>query len=454
MAEGEYIWQTPTVCKGINNTLPDCLIDDGELSDGDNYEPDLTGQGWLIKRAGITKTDTNERTAKSYSIYSGKLGNYYHNGTVIYNFAGTSVGTGMAAAHDIWTSTGTLDIFVNGTDAQKTANGTSFAALSNVPNGAKSIVWHNNMLFAAGHDTGKVRWSDLGTTETWSATNEWVLPYDNVVLVKAPNAVLSLHEKAFYLLSGTKTLDVQVLYSSTREGCTASRSASVTPYGIFWWSKAGIVWLKSDYSLDYPLQRKLAKTLNGLNRAYDNSVHSCWNSYRGCVHFWLVNGAGTTCNLRVDFYPYYDAFYIHDGIGTQMACSGSAVVSGAENVYVSGYASSTYLFKQSGATDNGTAIASTLTTKREGNPMVERQIRSVVLTTDLTDIATIAIDTYQDNATSATVANSYSIAAGQVDTYTATNMQNKRLKHKVYDSATTASRIVQITHYGNVSKVR
>jgi hypothetical protein len=454
MAEGDYIWQTPVLCKGVNNTMPPELIDDGELSDAANYEPDLTGQGWLVKRGGLTKTDTTERTAKSYSIYSGKLANYYHNGTVIYNFAGTSVGTGMAAAHDIWTSTGTLDIFVNGTDAQKSANGTSFAALSNVPTGAKTIVWHNNMLFAAGHDTGKIRWSDLGTTETWTATNEWVLPYDNVALVKAPNAVLALHDKAFYLLSGTKTLDVQVLYSSTREGCTAIRSGCVTPYGIFWWSRPGIVWMKGDYSLDYPMLRKLSKTLNGLNRAYDSSVHAVWNSFRGCVHFWLVNGAATTVNLRVDFYPYYDAFYIHTGAGVTMSCSGTAVVSGAENVYVSGYASSTYLYKQSGAQDVSTAIASYFETKNEGNPMVERSTRSTMLTTDLTSAETITVDTYPDNKAASSVSTAITPGTGKVDSYIATNLQNTRLKHKVSDSGTTATRIIQLTHFGSVTKVR
>jgi len=455
MADEPYIWQTPTVCLGVNNTAPASQINDAELTDAANYEPDLTGTGWLIKRAGLTKKDTTERTAKSFSIHDGKLGDYYHNGTSVYNFAGTAVDTGRAQVHDQWASTGGYDIYVNGTDARKTANGTSFTDLSNCPTGAKYIVYHNNMLFAGGHDTGKIRWSDLGTIETWSAVNEWVLPYDMVSLVKAPNAVLSLHEKAFYMLSGSKTLDVQVLYSSTKEGCTASRSAVVTPYGVFWWSRPGIVWLKADYSLDYPMQRKLAYTLNSLNRAQDASIHAVWNSYRGCVQFYLFTGSATACNLRVDFYPYYDSFFLHTGAGVAMACSGVSTISGVENVYVSGYASSTYLYTQSGATDDGTDISSYFITKNEGNPSVERQGRSTVVSTDLTTIATLTYECYANNASTASVSTTLTdTPVGLLDQYIATNISNTRIKHKVSDSASTATRILQLTHYGTTSKVR
>jgi hypothetical protein len=214
----------------------------------------------------------------------------------------------------------------------------------------------------------------------------------------------------------------------------------------------GIVWMKPGYQIDYPMHRKLAKTLNGLNRLYDSLVHAAWDASQQRVMFWLVNGVGTTCNLRVDYYPYYDAFYVHTGTGTYMAVSGSMTISGVQNVYVSGY-NPTYLFSQTGLTDNTTAITAYLETKREGNYNIMRNGHSVSVLTDLGGTETVTYSCYVDNASSVTRSVEKSTASGGVDTVHILDLRNRYLKHRIGDAATvTRSRIIGLSHCGQKDK--
>jgi hypothetical protein len=455
----EYVWQTPADCGGVNNTKPDKFIADNELSDCANYEPDFTGQGWLIKRDGITKVDTNERTATTYSIYQGKNGTYYHNGTVIYSSAGTSLDTGNAAAYDSWASFGGYDIMVNGTDAVKTSDGSSFDTLANIPSGTKYIASANNFLYAAGHDAGKLRYCDYGDITSWPVKRELVFSQneadDIVGILPINNALGVFCSKSYYMVNGYSNTDQEVSYFSKSEGCAGTQKSIVdTPFGVFWWSRGGIAWMQTFDHVDYPMRRKLAKTLTGLNRAYDSLVHAAYDSVRGRVMFWLVNGAGTTCNLRVDFYPQSDAFYVHTGTGVAMSVAAPVVVSGVEYIYCGGYASSTYLFKQSGLTDNGTAITAYGETKREGNQLVMRNGHRVAIATDLTGTETITYGCYVDNATTLTKSISTATASGPQDTEYLLNYGNRYIKHRFGDAATaTRTRIIGINHSGAIHKV-
>jgi hypothetical protein len=455
----EYIWATNATCKGVNNTAPDFSIDDAELSDSANYQPDFTGQGWMIKREGITKTDTTQRTATTYSIYDGMAGNYYHNGTVVRDFAGTSLDTGIAQAYDSWTSMGGYDIYANGTDIRKTLDGTTFSALSGVAAGTKYLAAANNFLYGAGHTSNpyEILYASWGTVETWSAVYSLVFTEEIKGIKKCVNALGIWAAKAFYMVMGYSNIDQEVSYYSEQDGLVGSNASIVTtPYGTFWWGPAGITWMKSGYEIDHPMHRKLAKTLYGLNRAYDSLVHAVWDASQQRVMFWLVNGAGTTVNLRVDYYPYYDAFYIHTGAGVCMSASASVIVSGAQNIYVGGY-NPTYLYKHGSdsLTDNGTAITGYFDTKNEGQETVQRSARKVILATNLAGTETITYSDYVDNATSANATYNLSITAGQQDTVIALNHQNTRLKHRVTDAATaTRTKILKLSHTGTADKVK
>ena len=446
---------------GVNNTLPDESIADDEFSDLANYQPDRSGNGWLIKREGITRESSNV-TAQVYSVFNGRNANYFHAGTVIRNFAGTSLDTGRAAAADTWTSFGTYDIFVNGTDARKTSDGAAFSAVSNIPSGTKYIAAVNNFLYGAGHDKGKLRWANIGTAETWPTTNELVLTQDEnddiVIIAPTTNALLVLCSKSHQMVTGFSNLEQEVSYYSKVEGCTASRSVAVTPFGVFWFSKAGVVWLKDGYQLDYPMLRKLSTTLGALNRGQDANIHAVWDSSQNRVMFFLFNGAAqTTVNLRADFYPEFDAWYLHTGAGVQMAASGSALVSGVSNVYVGGYAASTYLYKVSGNDDDTVAISAFAETKREayGSSQMLKKCRKVVLTTNYGTTATTTYAQYIDNATATdTTWTHTSLGTGRVDTVMGCNRLHYKLKHRVADAAATRTKIWGLHHEGYVVRGR
>lgn len=450
----DYVWQTQPICKGVNNTFPDTAIDDAELADSANYQIDLQGQGWLTKREGITKTDTNQRTATTYSIYDGELGNYYHNGTVVYDFAGTSLVTGMAAAFDSWASAFGYDLFVNGTDAQKTSNGTSFSAIASIPAGTKFIAAVNNFVYASTGNT-KLRYCGYGDITDWNATYELGFTQNIDGLAECDNAVGIWAAKWFYMVMGYSNIDQNVSYYSKRDGLRGSaRSIVVTPFGTFWWGLSGITWMKQGYSIDYPMLRKLAKTLAGLNRAYDSIVHAAWDSIQQRVMFWVANGVATTCNLRIDFYPYYDSFFLQTGAGVTMSASGTVTISGAQNIYVGGY-NPTYLYKQSGLTDDGAAISAYFDTKREGSPVIDRSGRSVVIQTNLGATETISYSKYINNDATADTAVDCSIVAGMQDTVISQIPNNKRIKHRIADAATASrTKILGLTHTGTQDKIK
>ena len=458
----EFLWRIGDTYSGVNNTLNDKCIPDDHFSDSANFSPDFSGSGWMIQREGISKYDSNQRTATTYSGYQGKNEFYYHNGTVIYKASdGTSLDTGVTAAYDSWASFGGKDFYVNGTDRAETSDGASFSANTDIPSGAKYLASANNFLYAAGHEAAKLRWCNLGDETTWPAANELVFNQDEnddiIGLKGVNNYLLVLCDKSFYLVNGYSNIDQNVMYFNKSEGCSAFRSVVATPYGPFWWSRAGIVWMKSPTDLDYPMRRKLAGTLSNLNRAYDAYVHAVWYSRDGFVRFYLFNGTSqTTVNLAVDYYPMYDAFFLQTGAGIQMSASCVAIVSGVENIYAGGY-NPTYWYKYSAAalTDDSTAITAYFKTKREGSPLVDRNGGRVVVTTNLSGTETITYSDFVNNATSATDTYETSTLTTDVDHEYLIKRKNNRIMHYVSTASTaTRTKIISLTHSGQTNKAR
>jgi hypothetical protein len=154
----------------------------------------------------------------------------------------------------------------------------------------------------------------------------------------------------------------------------------------------------------------------------------------------------------MDYYPEYDAFYLHDGAAAQMSASGSAIVSGSEDVYVGGYAGTTYLYKSSGADDDGAAIVSYLETKREGSARVVRDGAQIMLATDNPVSGNLSYEWYANNAKTTTGAKSFAITSTQTDTLFNLNQQHTRIKHRIADSITTGrTRIEQLVHSGLIT---
>lgn len=438
---------------GINDSNADSFIQvDSELSDARNYMPDEQTSGVLIKREGISKQSANVTSTVS-SVYQGRNGNYFTAGTVTYDFTGTSIDTGLTAGYPSWTSFVTYDIMANGSQVRKTSDGTTWSALTDAPSGTKYVAAANNFLYAS-KGTGSLYWADLGTI-TFPSVNELVLTADegdSITGLRAwRNSVFVGHEKSFRLVTGYTSLEQAVSFYSREEGCLSNQSICVTPSGLIWWSRRGITMLQNEMALDFPMQRKLQKTLNGLNRAYDSYVHAVHDPLRKRVRFFLFNGSSTTVNLACDYHYFDDAFYLMDGAGIQMAASGSALISGVTDVYVGGY-SSTYLYKVTGTTDDGTAISSYLETAREsfGGPSILKMARKVSVSTNLTTSEAITYGAYVDNATSLTKTYSISPASGGVETRIGINASHYKMKHRISDSALTRTRIYGIVNDGYV----
>lgn len=443
---------------GVNNSIGDEFIKDEECSDAANYQPDLTYGTGIIKREGLTQV-SSVMTATISSVYQGRNENYFTSGTTTRAFAGTSLDSGLTAGYPSWTSFATYDIMVNGTNLRKTSDGANFSALANCPAGAKYVAAVNNFVYVAGHGYGKLRWADVGTAETWTVTNELVLTQDendNITgLAPWRNALLVTCEKSFELISGYSTLEQGVSYYSKADGCNSHRSIVVTPVGVFWWSKrSGIVWVKEDMTADYPAIRKIPKTLASINWGQNAYVIGTFDPRQHKVMFYTVTGTGTTNNIRIDYYWDTDSFWLHTGAGTAMAACGMAVDTGVACVYTGGYATSTYLYKVSGATDDGTHITSYFDTKREayGSPTAYKVTKNVTLHTNLSTSDAITYEAWIDNDTSADTAWSNTVDTGPQDTVIGVNRQHRKIKHRITDHAATTTRILGLTHDGTLMR--
>mgnify|MGYP001570701586 CR=1 FL=1 len=450
---------------GVNNSVSDEDIADTELSDAANYQPDQLGSGVLIKREGVTK-ESSAMTERISAIYEGRNANYFSTLTTLRALAGTSLDTGLTSATDPdWCSFDTYDCFVNGTEARKSANGTSFTAISGIPSGTKYIATLNNFMFGAGHSRGALRWTNVGDAEDWPTTNELVLNQDeanDIVGLKKFDKALMVHcQKSYHFVDGFGALDMEVVGGKGDDGTTSHRSVTVLPgKGICWWSSKGlgIALLSSDMtSLDYPMVRKLQGTLSTINFAQASLFHSCLDPRQKRVMFWVCVSSSSTVNLRIDYYYEQDAFYLHTGAGIQMAASGLINRSGQPKVYVGMYGTSNvYVHEQTGATDDGTAITAYVETKREaqGSFNALKIAREVAVSTNLTTGESITYGYYIDNATATTATHAFSPGTSGAETLFGINRMHYKIKHRVTDAATTRTRIYGIVHEGDIVRSR
>lgn len=449
---------------GVVNSLSDEDIADNELSDAANYQPDMLGSGVLIKREGVTK-ESSAMSERISSIYGGRNANYFSTLTTLRALAGTSLATGLTSATDPdWCSFDTYDCFVNGAEAKKTSDGSSFTTLANIPSGTKYIATLNNMMFGAGHSRGALRWTNLGEAEDWPATNELVLNQDEandiVGLKKFEKSLMVFCQKSFHHIDGWGALDIEVVGSSFEDGCTSHRSITVIPgKGICWWSNSGqgIALSADGLALDYPMVRKLQGTLSIINHAQASLFHSAHDPRQKKVMFWVCVSASSTVNMRIDYYYEQDAFYLHTGAGAQMACSATILRSGQPKVYVGMYGTSNvYVHEQTGNTDDGTAITAYVETKREAQESFNslKIAHEIAISTNLTTGESITYGYYIDNATSTTATHAFSPGTGGAEMLFGINRMHYKIKHRITDSATTRTRIYGIVHEGDIVRSR
>jgi hypothetical protein len=318
---------------GINTVLPDEHIAENELADARNVVPEAMGVGTLKKRRGISKYNAVALSNRTFigSIYSGVKGPYYTDQSasdwdIRSGATGSSVKSGTASvAFPSWSSLEGYDLVVDGTNALKTSNGSTFTALANIPSGAKWLAVYNNILFCAGHDGYTLRGADVGTVETWTATNEFKFTNNSADLttglLNAGKVLILFMNSQFHHIQGYSWLSMTISYSNRSVGCLSHRSAVLSPYGAFWWSDRGLTWAKDlQDTMDFVTARKLDSSFL-VHPGNAGSIHGVWDAVSHAVHMYIPYGGGTTCNMRIDYYPEKDAIYLQDGAAAAMACS-------------------------------------------------------------------------------------------------------------------------------------
>ena len=405
---------------GLNNSQSDEDIEANEISAGENYLPEQPGSKRLRKRPGLTAI-SDDLAENGQLIVDGKHKNYLCTLTKIQAVDGTDVTTGLTSS-TTWdfATFADRDIFVNGTDEVYSTNGTSTSTLGGSPPNFKFIETHNNFLFGAGHDLGKLRWADLGTTETWSATNSLTLSTDEdddiTGLAKFRDVLMVFSDKRFFLINGFTTTDMEVVRTGHEgPGCTSHRSIVVTNAGVFWWSNQGLVASDDGITTDLPMQRKLKGTLDGLNEAQYANIHGVWNPLHERVEYSVFDGSSTTCDLKIYYYYLEDTFWLGTGTAVQMNASGLVTVSGLPTIYVVGYSANSatdQVFSLAGDTDIAGNITAFLETQRIAPGGVTALNQAEVLTLKTGPVPTngnITMGVYIDDSTSTD--DSFTVAA-------------------------------------------
>lgn len=443
---------------GLNDSDIDENIEDNEVSAVENYLPENPNSRVLRKRPGLTAI-SSDLAENGQLIFGGKHKDYLCTLTKIQAVDGTDVTTSLTSS-TTWDATtlANRDIFVNGTDEVFSTNGTSTSTLGGSPPNFKFIETHNNFLFGAGHTLGLLRWADLGTTETWSATNGLTLSTDEdddiTGMAKFRDVLMVFTEKRFFLINGFTTVDMSIVRTGHEgPGCTSNRSIVVTNSGIFWWSNQGLVASANGITTDLPMQRKLKGTLDDLNEAQYSNVHGVWNPLHDRVEYFVHTTGSSTVDLCIYYYYLTDTFWTGTGTGCLMNASGLVTISGEPIIYVVGYSANSatdQVFSRVGNTDIAGNITALLDTKRysPGGATSSMKLRDITLVTGpVPTNANLTLGLYQNDETSST---DHTIAA------TTTERENligfgrrlNKFKVRIGDSAATRPRIVGATARG------
>ena len=380
---------------GLNNAKSDELILPNELSDVSNYLPDIHKSGGLIKRNGLTAKSTPQSEAIT-SVFDGVADNYFTTSTSIRDLAGTSVdGSLTSSTGPDWarfddTNLGNIDIFVNGAEERRSANGTTWANVSNMPN-FKYIEPFNRFLFGAGHDKGRVRWSNPEDVETWDADNEIIITLDaeNDItgLMSFRNNLVVFAERSFHHIAGFDEKRMTLPFSSYEIGCTSHQSVVKCRYGLFWWSDQGLIWSPDGFNVFNPSLVKIPDTIRNLNKGQYTNVHGIWNPNLECIQMYVHRGTSTTQDLMISYYPgeinsqsvgsesRFGSFWVSRGDGVTMGGSGVVKESGENKIYIGSAAATGKLFEQTGDDDVGSPIAAYFETQRESAKLGEEALK-------------------------------------------------------------------------------
>lgn len=238
--------------QGLNLGCSLYLNKDGECREALNC--DFTEVGALMRLLGYAKYGSALAASNILGLYdfksiSGGITKWLAvNGTVLYyDNAGTwtSTLTGLTTGKEASFCTH-LDtcIMSNGTDVmKKSTNGTTWASLGGTPPVAKYIVTFDNKVYAlnlSGY-TSRMRWTDDGTIETWTATNIQDVATNIGVGDEITGGTVnnnSLLVLKNYSVWGWDSYELRCLHATI--GCRAPKSIATVDAWTFWLSHQGV----------------------------------------------------------------------------------------------------------------------------------------------------------------------------------------------------------------------
>ena len=381
---------------GLNDSKTDELINDNELSAVENFVPDIHKSGVLIKRDGLSVTSSQQSEALT-SVFDGAASDYFTTSTTIRSLSGTSVDASLTSSTGPdWatfddSSLGLIDIFVNGAQERRTANGTSWANVSNMLN-FKHIEPYHGFLFGAGHDEGKLRWSAREDAETWSATNELIVTAEDdgiTGLFHFEQYLMVMCKNSFHRVHGFSVDGMQITQSNKEVGCTSHRSIVGCRFGLFWWSNEGLIWSPDGAKAFNISLKKIPDVVRGLNRGQYGNVHGIYDPQQEAVMMWVHSAGSSTHDKIIYYYPGeaqedgLGTFWIGTGDAAEMGASGVVLSSGVFNVYTGSAGAPGHLYEVTGTSDAGTTISAFYETKRESAESGEEAIKRAKQLTNL-----------------------------------------------------------------------
>jgi hypothetical protein len=232
-----------------------------------------------------------------------------------------------------WVTALDYAIGTNGTDPIIKTNGTTtsvlnVSSLSNALTDAKCVIWWKNYLVvgntieAGTKHTTRIRWSNVGTIETWSDDD-----YVDIAALGGQQieALITLYDDLYVFLTdsiykvslvgGDELINVTKV--SEGIGCIAKNSVKNIAIG----NSEGIIFLSRDKTINYldgvkvmEISSSIINLMDGLSAArlpYAVAVDDRTNS-----HYYLsvTNGSASTNNLLLDFHYGIGEWSKHTGI--------------------------------------------------------------------------------------------------------------------------------------------
>ena len=478
MASNEYINRYLVNCGGVNNTLPDELIADNELSDSSNIVPGEQGQQNLVKRAGYAQHLAGTASQTVYSLYSGIRNRFYatYNTGTATDFCIYDLDAAAAALYSHtdpitnyhWASFNANDYFVGGTaDSQLiTATDTTFADWTGILDTIQIIEVYNNFMFGTLKGGRTLYWSAISDPATWPAANNLVFGLgpekDWPTALQAHGDVLVMFtQRNFYHIFGTEELGMRITYSNKDVGCIGQHAALSTAHGLIWWSPMhGIVISRDGYKIETPMLDKIRKTWDTVVDYQDSTIHGIWRPDFQCARFFVKSGAAATANLRIDYYPKGDRFFLQPLTNLTSPKASLVYINNTFGTStISEYTTSgikPMVENLASAQDDSNTLTDYMETKRQAGvagPIAKKVTINVQLTTKVGTTGAVSVQIYRNNATSAETAITPTVAAGVDDTLIGINAEYNKIKFRIGDSLNERTEYYSLVEAGKITEV-